>query len=263
MVKNLLNLLFIVLRSLCFSIVFVTPWAVNAKLFSNAYLSFELPNHWKCQLEGTEWTCRSEFKEKSVQAIIVLTAKEMGPTDNLQSYKSYLSAPKVITSPNGTSQHSQVLHVRQKVIAGHDWVDGMHLGSEVPGFYTRYLATTKKQLAIVVTMSAHKKYYTQYSTDFIRAIESLKVVASKSMLSGRGNDALSNSTTHSGPSQQWFPINIPQRIQKIEALPGTENPNPSNQRKEKQSNEVILFLALLLMTGGVYIFLKKKKGRNP
>ena len=53
----------------------------------------------------------------------------------------------------------------------------MHLGSEVPYYYTRYLATVKVQIAILVTFSAHQRYYTKYSNDFFKAILSLRVNA--------------------------------------------------------------------------------------
>ena len=35
-------------------------------------------------------------------------------------------------------------------INDHPWLDGLHLNSEIPGYYTRYLATIKDQLAILV-----------------------------------------------------------------------------------------------------------------
>jgi LPXTG-motif cell wall-anchored protein len=59
------------------------------------------------------------------------------------------------------------------------------LGSEIPGYYTRYLTTIKDNIAILVTLSAHQKYYTKYSNDFFKAVETLKVIASNNRFNQR------------------------------------------------------------------------------
>ena len=60
-------------------------------------------------------------------------------------------------------------------------MDGIHLGSEVETYYTRYAATVKDSLGILVTFSAHKDHYSKYSNDFVKAIQSLKVIAPKGL----------------------------------------------------------------------------------
>jgi len=61
----------------------ILSFSINsqAKLFSNSYVSFELPPRWDCQSEATEWICRSEQKSDAQTAIIILTAKKVGPTE--------------------------------------------------------------------------------------------------------------------------------------------------------------------------------------
>jgi hypothetical protein len=54
---------------------------LNARTFKNAYVSFEMQDSWKCKLEQTEFVCRSEDVQESKEAVIILTAKEKGPTD--------------------------------------------------------------------------------------------------------------------------------------------------------------------------------------
>ena len=61
----------------------------------------------------------------------------------------------------------------------------MHLGSEIPHYYTRYLATIKGNISVLVTFSAHKLFYTKYSNEFFRAIKSLRVIATKSATVGK------------------------------------------------------------------------------
>jgi hypothetical protein len=164
------------------------PQIAQAKTFRNAYVSFELPERWDCVLEQTEWVCRTNgaggVGADNREAIIILTAKEVGPSDSLPIYMSHLKTARTILGRNGQQIQSQILKVEQRNIALQPWIDGMHLSSEVPNYYSRYLATTKDKIGILVTFSAHKLYYTKYSGDFIKAIESLRVVASKSNLNG-------------------------------------------------------------------------------
>lgn len=154
----------------------------NAKLFHNAYVQFELPDRWQCNIEGTEWICSSDNKIDSKESIIILTAKEVGPQDSFPIYENYLRTPKQVQLANGKTVLSQVKNVRNRKINDQAWVDSLHLGSEIPGYYTRYLATVKDKIAILVTLSAHQKYYTKYSNDYFKAVESLRVIASKDQL---------------------------------------------------------------------------------
>ena len=44
------------------------PTMVQAKIFRNAYVAFELPDIWNCTLEHTEWVCRSSNDKESKEA---------------------------------------------------------------------------------------------------------------------------------------------------------------------------------------------------
>jgi len=173
-----------IFRSLLMLCVFISGTA-HAKLFRNAYVSFELPPNWNCRLEGSEWVCENDFASKTKEAIIILTAKEVGPNDTLPAYLAHLQTPRTITGRGGAPTRSQIIHVKERMIGNHIWVDGMHLGSEIGPYFTRYLSTIKDRIAILITFSAHKQHYTKYSGDFIRAVESLRVVATKDTLANR------------------------------------------------------------------------------
>lgn len=167
-------------------ILLIACGTAHAKRFRNAYVSFELPPNWNCKLEGSEWVCENDFSGKTKEAIIILTAKEVGPTDTLAAYLAHLQTPRTIVGRGGTPTKSQVIHVKERMISNQMWIDGMHLGSEVGPYFTRYLATIKDKISILITFSAHKEHFTKYSNDFIKAVESLKVVASKDTLGDRG-----------------------------------------------------------------------------
>lgn len=153
--------------------------SAGAKTFINSYVSFELADRWNCVLEQTEWVCRTSGAGDAREAIIILTAKEVGPQDSLPAYLGHLKAPRQITTRTGMPITSEIQKVEQRLINSHPWADGMHLQSEVPNYYTRYVATTKDDIAVLVTFSAHKTHYSKYAQDFFRAIESLKVVWTK------------------------------------------------------------------------------------
>ncbi len=181
------------------SLIFITllPYEQSqAKVFRNSYVSFELPNRWDCYLENTAWICRyaiskvclgagankkecAEQRKKTKEAIIILAAKEVGPKDSFKEYYNHLKAPRPIITKGGKRTSSKIIHVKPISIEKHRWIDGMHLGSEIPHYYTRYLATLKGNISVLVTFSAHKLFYSKYSSEFFRAIKSLRVLATK------------------------------------------------------------------------------------
>jgi hypothetical protein len=163
--------------------VILASLSVEAKVFRNAYVAFELPDTWKCNLEHTEWVCRSESDKESKEAIIILTAKETGPTDSFDAYTQHLNTPQVSQAKGAGGIPSRVIYPPKQVkINDTVWIDGLHMGSEVPNYFTRYLATIKDHIAILVTLSAHKNFYTKYSQDFFKAVMSLRVIATKNLL---------------------------------------------------------------------------------
>ncbi len=230
-------------------ILFLLPVQGQAKLFRNAYVQFELPGQWDCQLEGTEWVCASQNKSDSRESIIILTAKEVGPQDSFAAYESYLRAPKQVPNTTGKPAVSVVKSIRQRKINDHPWVDALHMGSEIPGYYTRYLATIKDKLAILVTLSAHQKYYTKYSSDYFKAVESLRVVASKELFAPRELAPVK-------PSGESIGGNVNPSIPGSDGADGNGPPPP-----EAESGSGSLFLGggILLLVAAAYFFLKKKK----
>ena len=220
----------------------------NAKIFRNAYVQFELPEQWNCNPEGTEWVCSSTNKIDSKESIIILTAKEVGPQDSFSAYQNYLKSPKVMRLPNGKSSTSQVKNVRIRKINDHQWVDSLHLSSEIPGYYTRYVATIKDKLAILVSLSAHSSHYTRYSNDFFKAVESLRVVASKDILTPRVLAPLKPGTEAYGTG---IATALPPEGDTDAPLPEEENSSQSG------SYATYGGIALLLLAIGFYLFLKK------
>lgn len=215
----------------------------KATLFSNAYVSFELPSNWECKLDGTEWVCISKYAKQSKEAIIILTAKEIGPTDSMTSYTNHLKTPRMLPDKAGKMTPSKVLHVKERLIGGHPWVDGMHMGSEIASYYTRYLASVKDRLAILVTFSAHKDHYTKYSSDFLKSIESIRVTVSKDILDTKPQAAMRGNNERAG------------------VLTGLPEMEPISMPPEPKGNDLktkLIALALLIGAIGFYLWKRKK-----
>lgn len=146
-----------------------------AAKFANQFVEFELPTGWVCLLEGAEWVCQNQQDAtKKKEAIIVLAAKIQGDQDSLDQYQAYLKNPKSYVSPQGKNITSEVKYAQNKTINEHPWVDSLHLESEVSGFYTRYLATVKDGIGILVTYSVNKNKYQEYAPMFEALVNSLK-----------------------------------------------------------------------------------------
>lgn len=234
--------------------VFFLSFTAEAKRFRNAYVSFELPPNWNCQLEGTDWVCTNQFQQRAKEAIIVLTAKEVGPTDSLSAYRAHLQTPRSIPAKNGAPQLSKVIHVKDRSIVNHPWIDGMHLGSEVGPYYTRYLATIKDKVAVLVTFSAHKEHFTKYSGDFLAAIESLRVVAEKDLTVAGGAGAGSATAGMQGQESIGAPAGQTISLLDTEQLP------PEDETAGKAGNTTTWFAILLLALGvGWYLWMRSKK----
>ncbi len=179
------------LKLLGLSLLMVLSGLVHAKTFTSQYTEFELPIGWECALEGSEWVCQSSDKDRKKEAIIILAAKYRGEQDSLDMYQAYLKQPKSFTLPGGKQQISEAKSVSMKTINGHQWVDSLHLASEVPGFYTRYLATVKDTLGIAVTFSVSKDHYNDYQDIFEKIVATLKVFEQK----GNQNFAIKNKSS--------------------------------------------------------------------
>ncbi len=226
----------------------------HAKRFRNAYVSFELPPNWNCKLEGSEWVCENDFAGKTKEAIIILTAKEVGPTDTLSAYRAHLQTPRLLSGRKGQPTKSQVIHVKERMIANQMWIDGLHLGSEVGPYFTRYLAAIKERIAILVTFSAHKEHYTKYSGDFIRAVESLRVVATRDSMGDRGGgQGLAGGPT-GAPETIGAPIGQGM-------APLTSTGLPEERRGSGGSDALTTYLGLALIFGalGFYFYTRSKK----
>ena len=234
-----------------FSIFFACAFLASvshAKRFTNQYTEFELPAGWSCALEGTEWVCQSENEARKKEAIIILAAKIRGSQDSLDQYQNYLKSAKNFTLPGGKTQVSEAKYAKVSRINDHQWIDALHLASEVPGFYTRYLATVKADLGVAVTFSVGKDHYAAYQSIFDNIVASLRVFRQTNK-------------------------NISQFVKKKEEnllgdgtfVPGGDRKFALGQQKKGKAkgggmDDMTLYGIVGAVVVGAFFFLKKKKG---
>jgi len=138
------------------------------------YFEFAMPKTWSCDLEGGETVCFPAGVTPH-DSIIVLAAKWRNRQDDRQAYLVHLGTPKVITTKDGNPITSRVVHAREIEIGGHRWVDGLHFESEIPKFYTRYLATITSHLGVLITFSVHETAFDKRMQDLDKAVASLRI----------------------------------------------------------------------------------------
>ena len=220
---------------------------VQGKIFRNSYFSFQLPDGWACRQNDNDlgWTCQNVVRsDKKTEAAILILAKEAGPQDNFQRYQETLKKPlknRHLLKPSEVQRFNP-----KKIVSFHTWIDSLHYEGAIQQYYTRYLATKKNELAILVTFTAHKDLYAQYSSDFIRAIQSMKIVAPKDYLrvakvkaQGKSGSIIGNINESSFAS-----LDEP-----------TETP--------KKNYGVLYALIFLLLSAGLwFFFLRKKRQRS-
>jgi len=224
----------------------------EAKVFRNAYLSFEMPEGWSCNLESTEWICRNQETRQSKEAIIIFTAKEVGPTDSYTIYEQTINTARVVNDKSGKGIPSQiVMKAKQTKINEQLWVDGLQKGSEIPNYFTRYLATIKEKIAILVTFSAHADYFAKYSSEFFKAVQSLRVVASKNLLALPSSSSGTPNTSGVWGAASTAPGGI--------SMDGEAPFGRRTKNNSKNLTYILLSLGAILMGAGVFFYMKTKK----
>lgn len=145
--------------------------------FRSTYFEFALPHEWTIERHGDEAVCVPPG-EGTADAIIILAAKERSGDDNIEQYREHLEKPRPLIPPEGEPLESKVIYVREIVIGDHQWIDALHFESEVPGFYTRYLATITSHLGLAATFTAGKDVFDERNEEFESSIESLEIYQS-------------------------------------------------------------------------------------
>jgi hypothetical protein len=221
-----------------------------AAKFANQFTEFQLPPGWNCTLEGAEWVCQNSDPAKKKEAIIVLAAKLKGDQDSLDQYLAFLKSTKSFTSVAGKPMKSEPKYAKTLNLNGHPWVDALHLESEIPGFFTRYLATVKDDIGVLVTYSVSKAKFQDYRQDFENMVNTLQVFRKQ------GGINTAQSANGQPPA-----ITIPSSVTEGAVFPGV-NPQGGAEgpaRTAKKENDDLIFYVLGAGAVVAFLIIKKKK----
>jgi hypothetical protein len=237
---------------LSFLVVLTLSDSAFSKRFANKYAEFDLPAGWECALEGSEYVCQSENADRKKESIIILAAKIRGEQDNLDEYMAYLKKTKEYNLPGGKKQVSEPKITKLTRINDHQWVDALHLASEVPGFYTRYLATVKEDLGVAVTFSVTKDLYSTYQPVIDKLVSTLRVFRQK------GNTDLSS--LRSGKSED--PNFADATFNPNAAMDLQVNKTQKRAQDTSGDDDMMMILGLILVVAVVLVIMKNKKKKG-
>ena len=231
----------------------IAPQSASAAKFANQFVEFELPVRWQCNLEGAEWVCQSQDETKKRDAIIVLAAKLKGDQDSIDQYLNYLKTPKVYQSIQGKAVKSEAKYAKQVQLNDHPWVDALHLESELPGFYTRYVATIKQDIGVLVTFSINKDKYNLYQADCENMVNTLKVFRKAG-----GINVAPTGTSLFANTQ------IPSKIEDSSVFPTqpTISEGQAGSKKQSKESEIPLSVLLLACAAIGYIIWRKRQNQD-
>lgn len=154
---------------------FVTLGA-SAKTFKTQFIKIDLPPNWDCRQEEIDWVCQPDNLAERSEAILVVVTKSVNEVDDtLDKYEEELKKERDMRDLLGNAYKSQIKYVRRREIQKWPWVDALHLGSEIPGFYTRYVASIREKVAGLLTYSIAESVYPKYAQLMDQMIDSAEI----------------------------------------------------------------------------------------
>jgi LPXTG-motif cell wall-anchored protein len=161
------------------TLLFLSFLSVKLFAFSTAYVSFEIPDGWRCELSQGVWICQSLSDADRKESVVLSIATLATEWDTIENYENYLKEPKTIQDDQGNQIKSEVRYVRKRNINGQTWIDSLQFNSELSGFWARYVATVhsnpKAKLAILITYLVSDERYKKLAPQFERMITSMKL----------------------------------------------------------------------------------------
>jgi hypothetical protein len=157
------------------SVVFLCVLApVPAWALKTAYVSFDHPEGWRCELSQGVWICQSTAEAERRDSVVLSIATMATEWDTIDNYLEYLKKPRTITDDQGKPLESKVTYARKRDINGITWIDSLQVNSELPGFWSRYVATVHNKLAILITYVVSQEHYQRLAPQFERMVGSLR-----------------------------------------------------------------------------------------
>lgn len=141
------------------------------RYYHTSYMRLAIPEAWTCGAQGTEHVCA--LAEGPRRALIVLTAKERGPNDTLDFYRSHLRDSE--GRQDGRANPTAPGLVQDRRIGDQLWVVAALDESLLPGYRSHYYATVAGNIAVLVTFSVSLSLGDAHDGDLDRLLESLRL----------------------------------------------------------------------------------------
>ncbi len=233
-----------VLVSFIFCCLYVSP-PVQAKNFKTDFISLELPVGWDCSKEEIDYVCQPNNLAQRSEVILVIVVKSVNAVDdNYEKYQAVLNEPREMRDLLGNNYKSEVKYVRFKEIKKKQWVDSLQFGPEIPGFYTRYVASIEGKIAGLVTYSIAESVYAKWAPIMDKMLDSIELrydpKAYNDAMAANPGSLLGNRSKTSGRFS-------PQ---------GGELPSQKNLDDEF---DIAKILGIIVVAGGLGYFIWKKR----
>ncbi|HVJ63746.1 MAG TPA: hypothetical protein VM901_00680 [Bdellovibrionota bacterium] len=148
----------------------------EAKQFKTQFFSLDLPPNWDCVKEELDWVCQPDnLHERSEVFMVIVTKAVDAVDDSLTKYQDVLSQVRTLRNLRGDPYKSEVRYTRINKILEREWVDSLQFGSEIPGFYTRYLASIAEKVAGLLTYAIAESSYAKWSPVMERMIGTIEL----------------------------------------------------------------------------------------
>ena len=222
----------------------------ESKTFRSQFMRFELPQNWDCKQEELDWACQPDNLAERNEVILVIVTKTVDENDdNFDRYENILKTPKNMRDLLGNSYMSQVKYTRRLTIMDQVWVDSLHFGSEIPGFFTRYLASIKEKVAGLVTYSVAETAYPKWATEMDKVVNTLKIQFDPKAfaeLKDKGGSPLLG--------QRGSARRLPPSLEDIQE-------GRNNEEEESPMTKILAFLVILGAVGFI-IYKRKQQGKT-
>lgn len=212
-----------------------------------SYLSFEEPPGWNCELstQGV-FICESPNETQRQDSLIMVFGAPATEYDSLANYDQYLRKTKTILNDSGKPIDSKVTFVRKRNINGFEWMDSLQQNSELAGFWTRYVATVQKPLAILVTYVVSENRYTELTPAFERMVATLKPNTDFKFTQNR-NDLALPGTELGGVLKSHLEKRLKKKVVQTEPT------------KPPESSYFLLVLLIVVFVGGLTFMVLKQR----
>ncbi len=217
-----------------------------------AYVSFDHPDGWRCELSQGVWICQSTLEGERRESVVLSIATTAAEWDTVDNYLEYLKKPRTITDEQGKPVESKVTYARKRDINGVVWVDSLQVNSELPGFWSRYVATVHNKLAILITYVVSQEQYQRLAPQFERMVASLKPNAEFDLnIATKQGETPLPGAQKLGPSQAMI---LRDRL-KPSGGPVTNTEPP----EEEGGSAVVILMTTAVVAGGAWWWLRRRK----